>query len=859
MPTAPLRHRLAAAGAQILLRRRPPARPPAWLAAALLYLAIALAFTYPLVTQLGTHLAGDDSDSADVRESVWGVWWWRQSLLPVPGNPLHISALNHPDGLTFNLYPLMAQPFAAGAGLAALVSPVAAYNILVLAAFALSGLAGWALCQEVTGDPVASFLGGLIWAFFPAKTAHVVAGHLALFFVAGLPLAAVALRRLLASPSWRRAALAAVALAAGLTIHPIYVPYVMVPLVLGLLIEAVARDGQVFWRRERILPVAGALGLGGAAGLALAWPALAASAAGQPVFANVTADVIGRSPDLLAYLTPSSDHPLWAAGPLHDWAVRIVPYQYEQLTFVGFSVLALALVGARQARPTSRLWAWLAAGAGVLALGPLLRLGGDFLAVHVAGEPFRVVLPYAFLADLPLLQWSRTPGRLTVLLMLAAAVLASLGAQQLLRKARPLAARPLLTAAVVSLIILVEYLVRVPFPTFEATAPAAAAALGRQTDGLAVIQLPAATYADNQQALFWQTTHAHPLVGGRVYQDRPEADRTAAFFRSLVLDRGLNDLVAAPDPISRLGVLREAGVGWVLVDRTAPTSPVLEPGLTRELGSPRVADERSALYAFPPAPAPTGPVWQTGPGWEDVGGARRFCGQGVVYVYLPRAVRSGIGFWAAESGQPVDFDLTVNGRPAGRFHLGAPGELASQPVDLRAGLNTLMFFSAVQPPQGGGCAALGGPESGWGPAIQGVHLADERPPVAVFGGVVGLVDGRLPQSVPAGGVLPVTVTWQAMAEPGQDLTAFVHVVNAAGQLAAQHDGPPGAGAPPTSQWGTGDLVREVVTVPLPAGLPSGRYTVMAGLYSSATLDRLPLAGGLAGADAITLGEITVLP
>ncbi|MCB8990961.1 MAG: hypothetical protein H6665_10100, partial [Ardenticatenaceae bacterium] len=47
----------------------------------------------------------------------------------------------------------------------------------------------------------------------------------------------------------------------------------------------------------------------------------------------------------------------------------------------------------------------------------------------------------------------------------------------------------------------------------------------------------------------------------------------------------------------------------------------------------------------------------------------------------------------------------------------------------------------------------------------------------------------------------------------------------------------------TSTWQPGDVVRDPLTIALPPDLPSGSYTVQAGMYLRETGARLPTADG----------------
>jgi hypothetical protein len=87
--------------------------------------------------------------------------------------------------------------------------------------------------------------------------------------------------------------------------------------------------------------------------------------------------------------------------------------------------------------------------------------------------------------------------------------------------------------------------------------------------------------------------------------------------------------------------------------------------------------------------------------------------------------------------------------------------------------------------------------------------------------------------------LTVTLVWQAVAKPTQDYTIFVHLVDASGRLVTQHDSEPDEGRYPTSRWLLGEEVTDRHLLVLPAGLPAGRYYLLAGAYDRTTGTRLP--------------------
>jgi len=100
--------------------------------------------------------------------------------------------------------------------------------------------------------------------------------------------------------------------------------------------------------------------------------------------------------------------------------------------------------------------------------------------------------------------------------------------------------------------------------------------------------------------------------------------------------------------------------------------------------------------------------------------------------------------------------------------------------------------------------------------------------------------------------LAITLYWQQLGHTADDLAVFVHLTDDNGQIVAQHDGQPANGANPTSTWVSGEWLADGHTLHLPPGLPTGAYTLRAGLYAPATGERLPLA---TGGDDVALGNV----
>jgi len=92
-----------------------------------------------------------------------------------------------------------------------------------------------------------------------------------------------------------------------------------------------------------------------------------------------------------------------------------------------------------------------------------------------------------------------------------------------------------------------------------------------------------------------------------------------------------------------------------------------------------------------------------------------------------------------------------------------------------------------------------------------------------------------------GGVLVLTLYWQAMDGVNLPYKVFVHLVDAAAaRTVAQADDLPACGTRPTSRWRIGEIVPDRHIVPLPDNLLAGTYVLRVGLYEPQTLQRMDL-------------------
>ena len=89
--------------------------------------------------------------------------------------------------------------------------------------------------------------------------------------------------------------------------------------------------------------------------------------------------------------------------------------------------------------------------------------------------------------------------------------------------------------------------------------------------------------------------------------------------------------------------------------------------------------------------------------------------------------------------------------------------------------------------------------------------------------------------------LTVELVWQAQGTPAADAKVFVHLLDSAGAIVAQSDALP-AGNAHANAWVAGEVSVDPHTLQLPADLPPGEYTLLAGMYDPLTGQRLTAIG-----------------
>ncbi len=284
------------------------------------YIVITLVATWPLVLGLGRDVAWDLGDSV---LNMWILAWDGDQLLAILRGDLSRlrtffdGNIFHPAPLTLAYSEhLFAQAVQILPVHAIARNPILEYNLLFLSTFVLSGLGTYLLVRELTGNPLAAFVAGLLFAFAPYRLAQ--SSHMQVLSSQWMPFVLYGIRRYFAGEGGREGVLhrrsnvtalawAAVALVAQNLSCGYYLLYFM-PFAGAYALWEIGQRG--LWRDRRVWLH---MGVAGMFTVALTAPFLLPYAEVRQRFnmARTLSEVNRYSADVYSYATAFSLQPLW--------------------------------------------------------------------------------------------------------------------------------------------------------------------------------------------------------------------------------------------------------------------------------------------------------------------------------------------------------------------------------------------------------------------------------------------------------------------------------------------------------------------------------------------------------------------
>lgn len=518
-------------------------RPPdtiagrAWRAAAgcAAALALVIVMTWPLAAGFGRL---GRTQTMDGLYSIWNISWVARTVVADPAHLLDANIFHpHPHALAFSEANLLGGVIAAPAWWLTR-NPYATLNTALVFAFVTTLLGTFLLARRLSGSAPAAAVAAVLFAFCPYLFSHMP--HIQLLMAGGIPLAMLALHRLVEAPAAGRGVVLGLTLAAQALACAYYGIFAGLMVGCGVIFFATTRG---LWR---VRPYWTAVGLAAAISVLCVLPFFLPYIWIQrdEGFRRTIDDAVRYSATTASYLA--------SPAHAHGWITRVardMGWRSGEVLFPGLLLLVLGLAG---------LVAGLRSRAGeireLVAGRETALLYGSLgaLAFWASFGPAAGLYTLLFRA-IPLFTFLRAPSRFGLLVAFALSILASIALARI--RLRP--GRAALGGAVLALAGAAELNV-LPFPWERALpVPSPYAMLAQMPRG-PVAEFPfygeRVAFPLHAQYMVLSASHWMPLVNG--YSDHIPLDfRQAAH----VLDSfPSNDAFA----VLRRRRVRYIGVHW---------------------------------------------------------------------------------------------------------------------------------------------------------------------------------------------------------------------------------------------------------------------------------------------------------
>lgn len=811
------------------------------------YSIVAVSVTWPLAINFGSHLLGS---STDALLHYWNGWWVNQALNDGQ-NPFYSPLIFYPKGTSLLTHNIAWFNVIFWILFESIIGGIQAYNLSILFSLVLCGLAVFWLIYKMTQNRAAAFLAGLIYLAWPFRLTQL--DHPNILATQWIPVFFLFLIYAIQGGRWRDALLAGLFFA--------LVGYTRWQLLIAVTTMALV---YLFFNRSFWLPAGQRykltrLAAGGVLAILLLLPP-ALSLVNQLEIEGTSVNLLREGEDtfmqtdVLAYLTPPGSNPLVGevTEELYDHYYQDRSPGRRFTAYIGFTALLLAILGVKYKGRESLPWVMMAVILILLALGPLLRINGQFYE--------RVPTLYRLLSPLGVFQLMRVPDRFNVFLALPASVLVGFGAAGLFNSLRARSAWVTPTAFVlIVLLILVEYLpIPVPLNDGREFSSPYFERLASQPGEFAVLNVPVNPLR-SKVFMYNQTIHERPIVQGNISRI---PDEQYSFIESIPLLSEMRILVDTPPDVRdlsrRLSNLSQENIRFIIINKNLLQEDRIDLWRHFFIGKPRYEDDTIAIYATEP---------KAGQDFELI--HQLVPGLGPIDFLISSSCLNPGSLMEVDLGwgSTIPVDQNYNARLSlvnvqsgqvfelGEYPLSEGWPTGDWPADTLAwGFYEMTLPDTISPGEYQVMIQLVNPETGQSqgnkltlPSIivqedvcNLAQLPEAKDVNATYGNEIRLLEYILNKNEDE---LDFTLYWRPDHHPVIDYKIFIHIFDPeTGIPVAQSDFMPRGWVYPTSFWWPGEIVEDEATVSLEA-VPPGKYGIAIGIYDPASGERLPVVDG----------------
>lgn len=767
---------------------------------------------------------------------LWTYGWLKKALFSGQ-NPFYTNLLYYPNGVSLTTHNIAWLNFAFWLPMQALVGDITAASLMYLVIFTLNGFAMYLLAYEWTKSTSAAFISGLIFGFWPNVVNR--AEHVNTIVLFWLPLSLLFFKRTFDHKRPRDAILTGVFLAVGGITR--WQLLIMGSIIVGLYILFRLATDATCRTKQTIIFLAIVVLVALIIMAPFALPVVMAQLNRTDTQELLLGDPAISQTNLLGYILPSPALTFW--GEIVSQLPKNLRIRTE-ITFVGFTVIALAIFGTWKNWLKARFWVVSTLIYFFLALGTQLKIGEQLYP--------NIPMPYRLIEDIFLIQVIREPSRFNAILGIPIAMLAGLGVTSILKRPRISKWTPLVVS-ILSILILMEYAL-VPYGSRRITTPAWYKTLAQEPGEFGVLDLPLDSRDHDKMYMLYQRTHGKPLAVGHISRLPQEAFNfldSTPFLRGLRPNSIMDPLLF--DVSHQLLALADANIRYLILHKNRVNEEDVTEWQNWLVFEPYHEDEELLVYRTNP---------QLGRDFELT--QELTADIGIIDArFWPDNLGPG-GFlqvdasWGAKSQPDDDYDVCVQlVDERGITSQDQCGLLApSWPTshwtaneivrdhyimhldpELPPGIYTVQL--ATYEPSGG--AGAGRPAKLGQLTVDdslketGVGNNPEHPLDAHWEDLFNSLGYDLSDSAD---MLRITFYWQAIRPTDISYKVFVHLIDeATGMVTTQADYIPRNWTYPTNSWQPGEIIRDSVELPL-ENIPHGTYRLQFGMYDPETGQRL---------------------
>ncbi|MCX7974758.1 MAG: hypothetical protein N3B16_09710 [Candidatus Aminicenantes bacterium] len=476
----------------------------------LAYLGLSLFFTYPLILNFTKAVPGDGGDNPMF---LWNLWWVKYALVDLKTNPFFTNYIFYPIGIGLATHTLVFLNGLISIPLQLLFGLTIANNIVLLLCFVLSAYGAYLLINYLVKDNLSAFLGGIIFAFCPYKFAHLL-GHYNLMTTQWIPFYILYLLKMKNEKEnkYKHALLAALFLLFTALSDFYYLVFLII-FTLIFLTYFFFYDRKAIIKTDFIKALVTLIIVFAITFSPMAWLLMADIREGSlPLNPGGAREYVA---DLIGFFIPSVLHPFFGSL-VRPITRKFVGNACEWTVFIGYTVILLVLITLIKFRrnPEPKFW---------LSNAFIFFLLSFGLYPHVMGKEIKFPFPFFIINFLPLVNNVRAPSRLSIMLMLSLAVLASFALRFIFEKIKKSWLRKAFFIFFI-MVISFEYLA-IPFPLFKTKYPQVYEKVKQEKEAGVILEIPL-TWQDGfrmvggtegqAKYIYYQILHQRPIFGGYV-------------------------------------------------------------------------------------------------------------------------------------------------------------------------------------------------------------------------------------------------------------------------------------------------------------------------------------------------------